>query len=54
MLIATHGCVAKEYMLSGVEGPKMIIQYFNVYALRRVHCAGYATGLNLLTTHRDR
>ena len=24
---------------------KMIKQYFNVYALRRVHCAGYATAL---------
>ena len=23
----------------------MINQYFNVYALRRVRCAGYATGI---------
>ena len=29
---------------SGGEGQKMINQYFNVYALRRVHCAGYAAG----------
>ena len=29
---------------SGDEGPKMINQYFNVYALRRVRWAGYATG----------
>ena len=28
---------------SGGEGPKMINQYFNVYALRRVRRAGYAT-----------
>ena len=28
---------------SGGEGPKMINQYFSVYALRRVRCAGYAT-----------
>ena len=27
----------------GGEGPKMINQYFNVYALRRVRTAGYAT-----------
>ena len=31
--------------MSGGEGPKMITnQYFNVYALRRVRCTGYATG----------
>ena len=29
--------------MSGGEGPKMINQYFNVYALRRVRTAGYAT-----------
>ena len=29
---------------SGGEGPKMIDQYFNVYALRRVRCTRYATG----------
>ena len=26
------------------EGPKMLNQYFNVCALHRVRCAGYATG----------
>ena len=29
--------------VSGGEGPKMINQYFNVYALRRVRTAGYVT-----------
>ena len=29
--------------VSGGEGPKMINQYFNVYALRRVRTAEYAT-----------
>ena len=29
---------------SADERPKMINQYFNVYALRRVRHAGYATG----------
>ena len=36
------GCV------SGGEGPKMINQYFNVYALRRVRTAGYATAKEIL------
>ena len=31
--------------VSGGEGPKMINQYFNVYALRRVRTAGYATDI---------
>ena len=32
--------------MSGGEGPKMINQYFNVYALRRVRTAGYATAVH--------
>ena len=30
----------------GGEGPKVINQHFNVYALRRVRCAGYATDIS--------
>ena len=33
--------------MSGGDGPKMINQYFNVYALRRVRTAGYATAIDI-------
>ena len=36
LIMANVGCVS---------GPKMINQYFNVYALSRVRTAGYATGV---------